>query len=234
MLPIHDDVPTRRLPIVTIGLIAATTAVWLWEITGSPLDEDVFAYGYYPCTLDGPCLPPPDPGLPGPQLDWWEGAFSSMFMHGSWMHIIGNMLFLWIFGNNVEDAIGRIRYLVWYVVAGLAATATQTFVTLSFGDAAEASIPNIGASGAVSGVLGAYLLLHPLANVTTLFGWLPIQVPAFLYLGFWFLFQLWSGSFSLLEPEAGGGVAFFAHVGGFVFGVATIPFLARRARERFG
>ena len=123
-----------------------------------------------------------------------------MFMHGSWSHILGNMLFLWIFGNNVEDTLGRLRFLVWYLVAGLAATATQTFVTLQFGDAAAASVPNIGASGAVSGVLGAYLLLYPTASVLTLFGWLPIQVPAFLYLGFWFFFQLWSGSYSVHAP----------------------------------
>jgi membrane associated rhomboid family serine protease len=229
MLPLRDNLPTRRFPVVTVALIAANVAVWLWEITGTPLDEDVFEYGYYPCSVDGPCLPPPDPSLPAGALEWWEGAFTSMFMHGSWAHIVGNMLFLWIFGNNVEDALGRLRYLGWYLVAGLAATATQTFVTLSFGDAAEASIPNIGASGAVSGVLGAYVLLHPFARVLTLFGWFPIEVPAFLYLGFWFVLQLWLGSYSVLEPESGGGVAFFAHVGGFVFGAATV-YLVRQRR----
>jgi membrane associated rhomboid family serine protease len=228
MLPLRDNIPTRRFPVVTVALIAANAAVWFWQVTGTPLDQDVFEYGYYPCSFQGPCLPPPDPSLPAGALSWWEGAFTSMFMHGSWAHILGNMLFLWIFGNNVEDALGRVRYLLWYLVAGLAATATQTFVTLSFGDAAEASIPNIGASGAVSGVLGAYVLLHPLARVLTLFGWFPIEVPAFLYLGFWFVLQLWLGSYSVLEPESGGGVAFFAHVGGFVFGAATVHVVRRR------
>ena len=228
MLPIRDNIPTSRFPIVTVGLIAANVAVFLWEITGTTLDHDVFAYGYYPCEVQGPCLPPPDPSLPSGELSWWDGAFTSMFMHGSWSHILGNMLFLWIFGNNVEDRLGRLRFLLWYVVAGLAATATQTFVTLQFGDAAAASVPNIGASGAISGVLGAYLLLYPTASVLTLFGWIPLPVPAFLYLGFWFFFQLWSGSYSVMSPEAGGGVAFFAHVGGFVFGALTVHLVARR------
>ena len=232
MLPIRDNVPTRSFPVVTIGLIAANLAVWLWEIGGSPLDQDVFKYGYYPCAVQGPCLPPPDPSLPAGELSWWDGAFTSMFMHGSWSHVLGNMLFLWIFGNNVEDSLGRLRFLAWYLVAGLAATATQTFVTLSFSDAAAASVPNIGASGAVSGVLGAYLLLYPTARVLTLFGWFPFEVPAFLYLGFWFLFQLWSGSYSVMHPEAGGGVAFFAHVGGFLFGVLTVFLVAKRRPMR--
>ena len=232
MFPIRDNIPTRSFPVVTVALIAANAAVWLWEVTGTPVDQDVFEYGYYPCSVQGPCLPPPDPSLPAGTLSWWEGAFSSMFMHGSWAHILGNMLFLWIFGNNVEDALGRVRFVLWYLVAGLAATATQTFVTLSFAGAEEASIPNIGASGAVSGVLGAYLLLHPTARVLTFFGWLPVEVPAFLYLGFWFFFQLWSGSYSIMEPEAGGGVAFFAHIGGFVFGAVTVHLVARRRSAR--
>jgi len=228
VFPLRDNVPTRQFPLVTVLLIAANAAVWLWELTGTTVEEDVFRYGYYPCTVQGPCLPPGDPSLPAGELSWWDGAFASMFMHGSWSHIVGNMLFLWIFSNNVEDALGRIRFLVWYLVAGMAATATQTFVTLSFGSSEEASIPNIGASGAVSGVLGAYLLLLPTAKVLTLFGWFLFEVPALFYLFFWFLFQLWSGSYSILYPELGGGVAFFAHVGGFVFGVLTVYVVAKR------
>ena len=115
MLPLRDNVPTRSFPVVTVVLIAANAAVWLWEITGTSLDHDVFKYGYYPCTVQGPCLPPPDPSLPAGALSWWDGTFTSMFMHGSWAHILGNMLFLWIFGNNVEDRLGRIRFLVWYL-----------------------------------------------------------------------------------------------------------------------
>jgi membrane associated rhomboid family serine protease len=228
VLPLRDNVPTRSFPIVTVGLIVANAIVWFWELGGTSVDVDVFRYGYYPCKVSGPCELPTVIGLHPADLPWWQSVFSSMFMHASWEHIIGNMLFLWIFGNNVEDALGRARFLLWYLAAGLAATALQTFVTLSFGSAADASVPNIGASGAISGVLGAYLLLLPTAKVLTLVGWFPIELPALFYLGFWFLFQLWSGSYSILNPEAGGGVAFFAHVGGFVFGLLTIHVVAQR------
>ena len=150
-----------------------------------------------------------------------------MFMHASWLHILGNMLFLWIFGNNVEDALGRVRFFVWYLAAGLAATATQTFVTLHYAGAAAASVPNIGASGAIAGVLGAYFLLLPTAMVLTLVGFFVLPLPAFLFLGFWFVLQLWEGGFAVTHPAAGGGVAFFAHVGGFLFGAATVYLVAK-------
>jgi membrane associated rhomboid family serine protease len=151
-----------------------------------------------------------------------------MFMHGSWEHILGNMLFLWIFGNNVEDALGKVRFIVFYFLGGFAATALQTFVTLTFGTVTDAQVPNLGASGAISAVLGAYLILLPNASVLTIVFVFLREIPAFFFLGFWFLFQLWSGSFSLLQPEAGGGVAFFAHVGGFVFGALTVRAFAIR------
>jgi membrane associated rhomboid family serine protease len=145
-----------------------------------------------------------------------------MFMHGSWLHIIGNMLFLWIFGNNVEDAMGSGRYLVFYLIAGLTAIAVQTVVTLAVGTNLAAAVPTLGASGAVSGVLGAYLVLLPTASVLTLVFFFVLEVPAFLFLGFWFGFQLWEGGFSIVQPQAGGGVAFFAHIGGFAFGALTV------------
>jgi membrane associated rhomboid family serine protease len=151
-----------------------------------------------------------------------------MFMHGSWLHIIGNMVFLWVFGNNVEDAMGRLRFLVFYLLAGIAATALQTTVTLWMGTSADAAVPNLGASGAVSGVLGAYLVLLPGASVLTLVFYFLMEVPAALFLGFWFIFQLWEGGFSLVNPQAGGGVAFFAHIGGFVFGAATVRLFIKR------
>jgi membrane associated rhomboid family serine protease len=229
VLPLRDNVPTRAFPLVTAALIAANVVVFFWEIGGTALDEDVIRYGYYPCSLSGPCL---EPASLVDYLPWYEGAFTSMFMHGGFEHLLGNMLFLWIFGNNIEDALGRVRFLLWYVAAGLAATALQTFVTLSFSSAADASIPNIGASGAISGVLGAYLLLLPNAKVLTLFGWFLVEVPALLYLGFWFLFQLWSGGYSVVQPETGGGVAFFAHIGGFVFGLLTVYLVAKRRPMR--
>src|SRR5207302_10128791 len=152
MLPLRDNVPTRTFPFVTIGLIAANALVWFWELSRPGVDVHVFRDGFYPCALHGPCqLPPGFHALP-----WYEGVFTGMFMHASWEHILGNMLFFWIFGNNVEDALGHVRFLVWYLAAGIAAMAAQTAVTLHFGSVADASIPNIGASGAIAGVLGAY------------------------------------------------------------------------------
>jgi membrane associated rhomboid family serine protease len=231
VLPLKDNVPTRTFPLVTVGLIVANSIVWLWEWkTG--VNKEVFHYGYYPCTIDGPCV---QPASLVNHLPWYEGAFSSMFLHGSWLHIGGNMLFLWIFGNNVEDAMGKVRFFVWYIVAGLAATALQTWVTLQFSEAAGASIPNVGASGAIAGVLGAYFLLLPQARVLTAFFFILIflrEIPAVWFLGIWFVFQLWEGGFAILHPESGGGVAFFAHVGGFVFGALTVYLVARRRPMR--
>ena len=230
MFPLRDNVPTRSTPVVTIGLIAANFLVWFWELSGAGVDEHVFRDGYYPCTVSGPChiaVTPPIQPLP-----WYEGAFTSMFMHASWAHILGNMLFLWIFGNNIEDALGRVRFLFWYLAAGLAATAAQTFITLAFGSASDASIPNIGASGAIAGVLGAYFVLLPEARVLTLFILIFFfflrEIPAALFLAVWFLFQLWEGGFAVLHPQTGGGVAFFAHIGGFAFGAATVGLVAKQ------
>ncbi len=226
MLPLRDNVPTRSRPVVTIGLIAANLLVWFWELGGRGVDYHVFTDGYYPCTVQGPCQIP----VAVHPLPWYEGAFTSMFMHASWEHILGNMLFLWIFGNNVEEALGRVRFLVWYVAAGLAATALQTAVTLAAGNAGDASVPNIGASGAIAGVLGAYFVLLPRARVLTLifFGIILIrEIPAVWFLGVWIALQLWSGGLSLVSPQSGGGTAFFAHIGGFAFGLATVLLVAK-------
>jgi membrane associated rhomboid family serine protease len=227
VLPLKDNVPTRSFPVVTVGLIVANAIVWLWEWRNG-VDHEVLRNGYYPCSFDGPCVAPASQFH---HLPWYEGAFTSMFMHGSWVHIGGNMLFLWIFGNNVEDAMGRVRFLLWYVVAGLVATAVQTYVTLQFSNAGGASIPNVGASGAIAGVLGAYFILLPQARVLTAFIFILIflrEIPAVVFLGLWFVFQLWEGGFAVLHPQAGGGVAFFAHIGGFVFGLATVHLLAQQ------
>jgi membrane associated rhomboid family serine protease len=228
MLPLKDNVPTRAFPAVTVALITANVIVWLWEWqTG--VEKEVLHYGYYPCSVEGPCVAP---ASTFDHLPWFASVFTSMFMHASWIHIGGNMLFLWIFGNNVEDAFGHVRFLFWYLAAGLAAAATQTVVTLAFAAPAGASIPNVGASGAIAGVLGAYLVLLPGASVLTAFIIVVIvflrEIPAVLFLGLWFLFQLWEGSFSILQPQAGGGVAFFAHIGGFLFGVATVRLMVTR------
>jgi membrane associated rhomboid family serine protease len=223
MFPIKDNVPTRSFPIVTVLLIAINAAVWLFYQVPD-LEASVMELAYHPCEVEDTCEVVGE--------DWHVTALTSMFMHGDWLHIIGNMLFLWIFGNNVEDAMGHVRFLVFYLLSGFAATALQTFVTLEYGSELEATIPNLGASGAVSGVLGAYLILLPRASVLILIflGLILIrEVPAALFLGFWFLFQLWLGSFSLIQPESGGGVAFFAHIGGFVFGLAAV-FVFRKGR----
>jgi len=179
---------------------------------------------YHPCELEGSCMQVGE--------DWPLTAVTSMFMHASWGHIIGNMLFLWIFGNNVEDTLGRLRFLVFYLLGGLVATAAQTFVTLQYGSAEEGLIPNLGASGAIAAVLGAYFVLVPSGKVLTFvppFFFFPI--PAFIFLGIYFVYQLLIGGVSFVSPEAGGGVAYFAHLGGIAFGiVAARPFAAGRPR----
>jgi len=220
MIPLYDNLPTRRFPYVTVALIAVNAAVWLlYQVP--ELDESVYDLGFIPCEADGSC--------DGVGYSWPLNVLTSMFAHGSWVHIIGNMLFLWIFGNNVEDALGRIRFLVFYLAAGVAATGAQTAATLWFGTAEDSTIPNVGASGAIAGVLGAYLLLYPLARVVTLVFLFFVEIPAMIFLVTWFLFQLWLGGFSLVEPQSGGGIAFFAHIGGFVFGVLAIkPLVPRR------
>jgi membrane associated rhomboid family serine protease len=225
VLPLRDNVPTRDPAFVTIGIIVACFLVWFWELSKPGVNVHVFRDGYYPCALHGPCVAGVHP------LPWYEGVFTGMFMHASWQHILGNLLFLWIFGNNVEDAIGHAGFLVWYLAAGIAAMAAQTAVTLEFGNRVAASVPNIGASGAIAGVLGAYFVLLPRARVLTLifFGIILIrEIPAVWFLGVWIALQVWTGGLSLVHPQNGSGVAFFAHIGGFVFGLATILLVARR------
>jgi membrane associated rhomboid family serine protease len=219
MLPLRDNVPTRSFPIVTVALIVTNLLVWvLYQLPN--LDRSVTELAYQPCEVVNTC--------PTVGQDWPLTSITSMFMHGSWAHLLGNMLFLWIFGNNVEDALGKVRYLVFYVAGGLAATAVQTFVTLAFASDADAMIPNVGASGAISAVLGAYLLLLPRAKVLTIIFFVLREVPAVLFLLVWFGFQLLDGSTSIAHPEAGGGVAFFAHIGGFVFGFVAVKLFQQR------
>ncbi len=219
MLPIRDNVPTRTFPVVTVTLIAVNVAVWLlYQLPN--LDRSVHDLAFHPCEVNGSCQ----------QIDkgWPLAAITSMFMHGSWLHLGGNMLFLWIFGNNVEDAMGRLRFLVFYFLGGIAATTLQTFVTFHWGSPGDTMVPNLGASGAISAVLGAYLVLLPSASVLTLVFYLLIEIPAILFLGIWFVFQLWQGGYAVTHPESGGGVAFFAHVGGFAFGLLTVRLFAVR------
>ncbi len=223
MLPIHDNVPTRSFPLVTVGLIVTNFVVWFWELSGGRFERHVIDYSYYPCSVTSSCLPGAG------NLSYWESAFTSMFMHASWAHILGNMLFLWIFGNNVEDAMGHLRFLVFYICAGLAATILQTVVTLQTAGDAAASVPNLGASGAIAGVLGAYFILLPWAKVLTLVGIFPLHIPAIFFLGIWFVLQAFEGNLALHHPDSGGGVAVFAHIGGMVFGALAVrAFVVRK------
>ncbi|HET8607976.1 MAG TPA: rhomboid family intramembrane serine protease [Gaiellaceae bacterium] len=223
MLPLKDNVPTRTFPLVTVGLIVANAAVFGWERRA--LNLRTAEYGYYPCDVVGSCV---GAARHFERLPWYESVFTAMFMHGGWAHIGGNMLFLWIFGNNVEDAMGRVRFLGFYLLGGIAAMAAQTAVTVHYAGPAAESVPNIGASGAIAAVLGAYFVLLPRARVLTWIVFVIREVPAFLFLAVWFGFQLWEGGFGLTHPQDGGGVAFFAHVGGFVFGALTVHLFAIR------
>ncbi len=219
MLPLRDNVPTRSRPFVTWALILVNLLVWvLYQLPD--LEGSVRELAYQPCEVVDSCARTGE--------DWPLTALTSMFMHGGWEHLLGNMLFLWIFGNNIEDRLGRVRYLLIYLVGGFAATAAQTIVTLGNGSDQEATIPNVGASGAVSAILGAYLLLFPRAKVLTLIFFILREVPAILFLGIWFAFQLLDGGVALASPQEGGGVAFFAHIGGFVFGFLLVKLVQQR------
>src|SRR6516225_2671410 len=214
MLPLSDGIRARRFPVVDVLLNFANFAgFFLYEM------KHLHA-SFYPCTVDNACRAPEPWGL-----SW----ITAMFLHGSWDHILGNMLFLAIFGKNVEDAYGPLRYLLFYFAGGFAAMMAQTGMTLWFGTAADARVPELGASGAIAAVLGAYFILYPGSRVTTwIFPVFLVKIPAWVYLGLWFLYQLIEANFGLFHASAnGGGTAFFAHVGGFIFGLLVTRLLTR-------
>jgi membrane associated rhomboid family serine protease len=221
MIPIRDDNPTERPAYVTVGLIVLCVLTFLWQQSHAPAGQERIAYslGLVPAVLFGVKELPSQLQVLPAELT----IFTSMFLHGGWLHLLGNMLYLWIFGNNVEDAMGRGRFVVFYLVCGVAAAMAQSLPN------PDSVVPMIGASGAIAGVLGAYLLLHPQARVTVVIpiGFLlyPVNWPAVVVLGIWFLLQIGS---SLLITGEEGGVAWFAHVGGFIAGMALIPFFKRR------
>jgi membrane associated rhomboid family serine protease len=221
MLPLSDGLRARNFPFVNVSLIVANFAVWIfYELPH--LNHAVFHASFYPCAVNSTCHAP-EP--------WGVAWITSMFLHGSWDHILGNMLFLAIFGKNVEDAFGPLRYLAFYFAGGFVATLTQTAMTLLFGTAAEARVPNLGASGAIAAVLGAYFILYPSSRVFGLIVFWPTHLPAYVFLGFWFLYQLFEANFGLFTSSAnGGGTAFFAHVGGFVFGLLVAKVLLNAGR----
>jgi membrane associated rhomboid family serine protease len=216
MFPIGDDDSTRRSwPIVTVVLIAINVAVFLLELQLG--DAFIQKWAFIPSRFAA------DPA------GQWPTLFTAMFMHGGWLHLGGNMLYLWIFGDNVEDRFGPVRYLIFYFVAGLAATFAQYAVSPG------SSVPNVGASGAIAGVLGAYLLMFPKARVDVLLGRQVVAMPAFLVLGFWIVLQLMSGVGSIAtttETADTGGVAYMAHVGGFFAGLAMAVLLGGLSARR--
>ena len=235
MFPYRDDNPTLETPVVTVLLIGVNVAVWML-IQGMGADpqlaRSVCELGLTPAEYLGRVLPgttvplsPHASCVLGVERHWYA-PLTSMFLHGGWFHLIGNMWFLWLFGNNVEDSMGRARYLAIYLQCGLAAAATQTAVNPS------SIVPMVGASGAISGVMGAYVVLYPRVRVhmlVVLFVFITrIAVPAYLMLGYWFLIQLIGGSAARGE----GGVAFWAHVGGFVAGAVLISMFKDRELVR--
>ena len=216
MFPIHDENPVRIVPYVTYLFMVCCILAFVWQITQTPQLQNaiVYALGVIPAVLFG--------GFElEPNLEWVPPTitvFTSMFLHGGWMHLIGNMLYLWVFGNNVEAAMGHVKYFLFYMLCGIAAVLAQALPDTG------SQIPMIGASGAISGVLGAYMLLYPMARVTV---FIPIvimlyrmKIPALFVLGIWFLMQLFS---SFTSGSEGGGVAFGAHIGGFIAGMVFIP-----------
>jgi membrane associated rhomboid family serine protease len=233
VLPLSDGIRARTFPIVNVAIIVANFCVWIfYELPH--LNSAVYHASFYPCTVDNACR--------GPE-PWELSWFTAMFMHGSWDHILGNMLFLAVFGKNVNASLGHLRYLVLYIAGGFAAFMTQTAMTLLFASAAAARVPNLGASGAIAAVMGAYIVLYPDARILTLVLVFPVKIPAWVFLGVWFLYQFVEGNFGLFSANAnGGGVAFFAHVGGFIFGVIVARWLvqagsvpdAASPRMRFG
>ena len=244
MIPLKDSVPTERTPWLTIALIVANVIVYFvlqkGGILSGPKESTVIDYGAIPyeithpgneCVASGEQIVCGDASQIGSdQPATWITVFTSMFMHGSILHLGGNMLFLWIFGNNIEDSMSKIRFLLFYVLGGLAALALQTVVE------PNAAVPTVGASGAIAAVLGGYVLRFPQARVITvifiIFFFTIVELPALLVLGLWFLQQVIFGYLDWAAPAGGGGgVAYFAHIGGFVFGMAAIGVFAQRRKS---
>lgn len=216
LIPLYDENPTRRFPIVTAALVAINVLIFLWEYTlpKPQLEQFFFSYGFVPQRISATFS----------AGDWFAASnvtiFTSMFIHANFLHVAGNMLYLWIFGNNVEDRIGRLTFILFYFVCGTIAALAQVLSD------PNSALPGIGASGAVAGVLGAYLRLYPRANVIAIipifFFIQVVKVSAVFMLGFWIIVQFISGLVAISSGQAGGGVAWFAHIGGFIAGLIII------------
>ncbi len=230
MFPLRDENPTELFPWITLALIAINIAVWVLVqgagMSTGVLQESICTYGAIPAEVTGQADPLPA-SLRGLQCPTggltWAALLTSMFLHGGWLHLIGNLWFLWIFGNNIEDSMGHLRFLLFYLLTGLAAAGGHIATALG------SQVPMVGASGAISGIMGAYLVLYPRVRVHTLFFFIVfirvIPLPAWVMLGYWFVIQLLSGTAS---PATGGGVAFWAHVGGFVAGLVLVKLFENR------
>jgi membrane associated rhomboid family serine protease len=246
VIPLKDDIPTRRFPIVTVILIAINVIVYfvfergLWDL-GELGNERVIEYGAIPIEITEPgtecvsvsggtAIQCGSGGFGSDQAPFYVTIFTSMFLHGSLLHLGGNMLFLWIFGNNIEDSMNRLVFVVFYLLGGLAALGLQVAIH------PDSLIPTVGASGAIAGVLGAYARLYPHARVVTviiiIIFFTIVTLPALLVLGLWFLLQLLP-AFSEPLGSTGGGVAYFAHIGGFLFGVLAIKLFANNVHEDY-
>lgn len=252
MFPLKDNIPSDRFPIVTVALIAINVIAYLLSIRhggsllGGPADTTTVHYGAIPYEITHPgehcdlaqslagnviaCTGQPGVvGRPASQPATWETIFTSMFLHANIVHIAGNMLFLAIFGPNVEDAMGQVRYVLFYLAGGVIALAAQILV------GPDSTGPTLGASGAIAAVLGGYIVLYPRARILTLififFFFTVVELPAYLLLGFWFVQQVLFGTAGLTNPVgSAGGVAYFAHVGGFLFGLAAVRAIATRQK----
>jgi membrane associated rhomboid family serine protease len=229
VIPLRDENPTQTVPFVTFIIILINVVVFLYELAlGNNLDSFIKSYALFPGNFTQ--------GIGSSQftLSLFMPIFSSMFLHGGFIHIIGNMLYFWIFGNNIEDVLGHLKFLLFYLICGIGAALTHIL------SAPDSTLPTLGASGAIAGVLAAYLVLFPRARILTL---IPIfffielaELPAFLIIGLWFVLQLANGvaSITSLPIAAGaGGVAWFAHIGGFLTGLLLILVLPKRKKERY-
>lgn len=227
MIPLWDEMPTKRIPLITIVFIIINFLVYYYQFF-VVVDANSFinAYGLIPIELTKGIVLTPD--TPSPV---YITILYSMFMHGGFVHLLGNMLYLWIFGNNVEDYLGRIRFIIFYILSGIFAALGQILI------APNSHIPMVGASGAIAGVLGAYLILFPRARITTLvfFGFFIrlIKLPAIFVLGLWIIFQLFYGLSELSASGGGAGVAWFAHIGGFIGGIVLIKIFSGRRRDYY-
>ena len=212
MIPLKDTIPSRTFPIITIFLIIINVLIFFFEVSSGPnLERLLFTYGLIPKRY-----------FLVSHLNRYMPFFTAMFLHGGWVHLLGNMWYLWIFGDNVEDAIGHKNFLLFYIICGIAAGFTHVYAHSS------SPLPTIGASGAVSGVMGGYFVLFPYARIITLvpvfFFISIIQIPAIFFLFFWFMIQFFNGTFSIISPYTFTGVAWWAHIGGFVWGIVLVLF----------